>query len=812
LKNVADRIVKYRTDRDQLDQDYEHLKQELAKVIISSSKSTDHGVNDAMKILKEMDQWYKDYQAVRSKNFKAEVQALGKESASLLVDALDKMDPELAIEVKIGKASADTFLVLGKIAENRKEASIQSDNIEQDLRALNSLIPKDRAYRQNQSAPVGGGPPSLPVQSPSAVPSIPPWLPLIDGPITPVSPLNLGPTTATEQQPDGGSTTTVVQPSDGGATIIPAQPPDGGPTTPVVQSPSGDATTAADAGRTTLIPVPDTTQNTGNQTANNSTATESDPLARALNQISEDNGGQGNPYQALIPERPNDSSGGSVGQLSPAAPASDSNLSEVSPTSQPDGGPQAATGAPSAESTPSNWWGCVGDAALCDQYRDLGDRAFDSSNPDPAQGQAEADAAKSQFYQDNPFLTVPLPGQSQSIQQIAAQYAPSDEIDEAVQRGYLGGAAPTLASGITGPGPDGSGGALPAQGADLPQSSAASSAPVASQSGGIGDINASAGGLPQVMPTTLDLPPFDAVATSSASTPTNRDGNGTDSSSPLNNTCSSGPCTLEQWQQQPSVLASMPNYVCPSGPCTLDQWLSVANQPASDNWSRWQQIFQSLGAFAAQPQTDSLALQLQQAQKYVQAWLNSLRRAQAMMFQALQAAANSPACQVIWPPGADSFDNNDPAHSGHYANVAECNRLWSGYRGYNNSYMSSSPPSLANPGVGSNSSLGSPNQNSVSNGSSTTTNARAKTSHLGSGEAVTGPPVSTRSSSPSAPRKAFGPVTTSVAKAAPSAARNAPGGIDLSGPQTYKTNPQLDDDVDKLIQKAEPVEPKPKKE
>jgi hypothetical protein len=50
LKNVADRIVKYRTDRDQLDQDYEHLKQELAKVIISSSKSTDHGVNDAMKI------------------------------------------------------------------------------------------------------------------------------------------------------------------------------------------------------------------------------------------------------------------------------------------------------------------------------------------------------------------------------------------------------------------------------------------------------------------------------------------------------------------------------------------------------------------------------------------------------------------------------------------------------------------------------------------------------------------------------------------------------------------------------------------
>ena len=40
-------------------------------------------------------------------------------------------------------------------------------------------------------------------------------------------------------------------------------------------------------------------------------------------------------------------------------------------------------------------------------------------------------------------MTTPLPGQTATIQQIAAQYAPSDEIDDAVQRGLFGNAVPS---------------------------------------------------------------------------------------------------------------------------------------------------------------------------------------------------------------------------------------------------------------------------------------------------------------------------------------------------------------------------------
>jgi hypothetical protein len=97
------------------------------------------------------------------------------------------------------------------------------------------------------------------------------------------------------------------------------------------------------------------------------------------------------------------------------------------------GSTAAQTGA-----TVSNSWGCKGDPALCLAYHDLGDRAFDSSNPDPVQAQAQAKVTRDQFYNDNPQLITPLPGQSQSIQQIADQYSPSDQIDEAVQKGLLG--------------------------------------------------------------------------------------------------------------------------------------------------------------------------------------------------------------------------------------------------------------------------------------------------------------------------------------------------------------------------------------
>ena len=100
--------------------------------------------------------------------------------------------------------------------------------------------------------------------------------------------------------------------------------------------------------------------------------------------------------------------------------------------------PSGSSGStPQSGSIDSNWWGCKGD--LCDNYHDLGDRAFDRPNGDPTQAQAEAKAARDQFYRDNPQLTtLKVPGESQTIQEIAGQYSPADQIDEAVQKGLLG--------------------------------------------------------------------------------------------------------------------------------------------------------------------------------------------------------------------------------------------------------------------------------------------------------------------------------------------------------------------------------------
>ena len=84
---------------------------------------------------------------------------------------------------------------------------------------------------------------------------------------------------------------------------------------------------------------------------------------------------------------------------------------------------------PMTNANDRNWWGCKGD--ICDSYYNEGDRAFDN------QYAPDAAAAKAQFYEDNPQLTQQLAGQKRSIQQIAAEYPPSDEIDEAVQKGQL---------------------------------------------------------------------------------------------------------------------------------------------------------------------------------------------------------------------------------------------------------------------------------------------------------------------------------------------------------------------------------------
>ena len=120
-------------------------------------------------------------------------------------------------------------------------------------------------------------------------------------------------------------------------------------------------------------------------------------------------------------------------------------------------------------------------------------------------------------------------------------------------------------------------------------------------------------------------------------------------------------------------------------------------QAAPDEWTQWQAAFQGMAQIGnafnpphRSPITPELLASMDN-------WLKQLKQAQSLMFQALAAAGNSPACKVVNPTnGGDGqggiFDNDNPVMFFHYANAAACNRLYAVFRGYNNAFMSSTPP------------------------------------------------------------------------------------------------------------------------
>jgi hypothetical protein len=247
----------------------------------------------------------------------------------------------------------------------------------------------------------------------------------------------------------------------------------------------------------------------------------------------------------------------------------------------------------------------------------------------------------------------------------------------------------------------------------------------------------------------------------------------------------------------PEFLIHPLNYTCKSGPCALDQWIAQSNQ--SDDWTRLQNAFQGMAQMANAfnpPHRSPITPELLAA---MDNWLKQLKQAQTLMFQALAAAQNSPACKVVNPTnGGDAqggiFDNGNPVLFFHYANAAECNRLYGVFRGYQSSFMGSTPPSVTTAGTGANST---PNQSSPqAKGSS---GAPTNNSSLASGSSVA---VGTQSP---APHPAAAARTTGAVRAASPRRTTRTGGVDFSGPQGYVTNPDLNSQVDKLIQEAEQI-------
>jgi hypothetical protein len=155
-------------------------------------------------------------------------------------------------------------------------------------------------------------------------------------------------------------------------------------------------------------------------------------------------------------------------------------------------------------------------------------------------------------------------------------------------------------------------------------------------------------------------------------------------------------------------------------------------QTAPDDWKQWQDAFQNINQIAATFRPANTGHGVTPAMlAAMDAWVKGLAQLQNLMFQALAAAQNSPACKVIWPAGADIFDNDNPAHAGHYSNAAECNRLYAVFRGYNNSFMGSAPPTLASGAhavAASSSPTASPRAHGASGTSTTNTSAVLKAS------------------------------------------------------------------------------------
>jgi hypothetical protein len=265
----------------------------------------------------------------------------------------------------------------------------------------------------------------------------------------------------------------------------------------------------------------------------------------------------------------------------------------------------------------------------------------------------------------------------------------------------------------------------------------------------------------------------------------------------------------------PDLLIHPLNYTCKSGPCTLDEWITENNQSRSDDWTRLQNAFQGLAQIANAfdpPHRSPITPELLAA---MDAWVKGLAQLQAQMFQALAAVGNSAACRTVAPsgkPAIDGFDNDDPVHYFHWANIGECNRLYAVFTGYRNAFMGSTPPPVKAAGAGTNSAPNpSPPQGKGSSGATTTTSASGTQANNSTSTSPNVPATNTQS--PTRARITTPTSTGAASPASPASPRGATrsGGVDFSGPQSYVTNHDLNDQVDqlmKLIQETEQVKSK----
>ena len=150
-KQVAQRILTNKTTINTLDQEYNGLKQDLAKVIALNSKSNDEGFNKSIEVLKKLNELTKEYHAITTQDLGEAAEIVGKKLIDTLIKTLEPTQPEAALALKALKGGTDAAIVLGKIAVNRSEASKTSENITTDIDALNRLIAKDKAYRDAQA-------------------------------------------------------------------------------------------------------------------------------------------------------------------------------------------------------------------------------------------------------------------------------------------------------------------------------------------------------------------------------------------------------------------------------------------------------------------------------------------------------------------------------------------------------------------------------------------------------------------------------------------------------------------------------------
>jgi len=217
--------------------------------------------------------------------------------------------------------------------------------------------------------------------------------------------------------------------------------------------------------------------------------------------------------------------------------------------------------------------------------------------------------------------------------------------------------------------------------------------------------------------------------------------------------------------------------------------IAQVQESASNDWMKWQQAFQGVAQIAniVDPPKSPISAALLKA---LQAWVQQLQQLQAQMFQAMAAAANSPACQWI----CQTYNKDGSCAQYGYRSAGECNRLQAISRAAVAKFFGSSPPTLTAPAATTSPKGQSSAQPSGSSAATTNKTAPASGSNVASSPASSSAGTQSSAARPN--------VAPTVAKSAGSrAAKTAPSG-GTGGPQQVRANNDLNNDLDTLIRQA----------